>query len=219
MNNTDILSLELRAAEQEARDILTKEGIDPAKIERQFFSGWPGTKVGFVDIGYLNPKLSDFREAAHYAYRMIGTVGLIREMLKECKDDEELRRMIYMLNLGQFKTTTEVGLNEPRARKFLKRESAQAGGKAKKGKHGPVRKLIEAIIKDLQVEGQSVKNRVIKDRLKDRKYCSKFSDFENITYDLEEQTLSFIIPTDRGDSGYEIKLSTLSKIISELKPK
>lgn len=218
MNNTDILMLELEAAEQEARDILTKEGIDPGQIGRHFFSGWPGAKVGFVDIGYINPKLSDFRDAAHYAYGMIGAVMLIREALKECRDDEELKRMTYMLNLGQFKTTTEVGLNEPRARKYLKRESAQTGGKAKKGKYGPVRKLIEAVIKDLQVEGQLVSNRVIKDRLKDKKYCSKFSDFENITYDLEEQTLSFAIPTDRGDSGYEIKLSTLSKIISELKP-
>ena len=219
MNNTDILMLDLEAAEQEAGDILVKEGIDPSLIGRHYFSGWPGTKVGFVDIGYINPKLSSFKETAHYAYRMLGAVMLIREALKECKDDEGLTRMTYMLNLGQFKTTTEVGLNEPRARKYLKRESAQAGGKSKKGKHGPVRKLIESVIKDLQKEGQLVSNKGIKDRLKDRKYCSKFSDFENITYDLDEQTLSFIIPTDRGDSGYEIKLSTLNKIISELKPK
>src|SRR3989304_9405407 len=122
MNNTDILMLELGAAEQEARDILTKEGIDPDKIGRQFFSGWPGTKVHFVDIGYINPKLSSFSEAAHYAYRMLGVVMLIKEMLKDCKDDEELKRMTYILNLGQFKVNTEVGLTVPTARKFLKRE-------------------------------------------------------------------------------------------------
>lgn len=219
MNNTDILLLDLEAAEKDARDILTKEGIDPDKIERHLFSGWPETKIYFADIGHLNPKLSDFSETAHYCYRMLGVVMLIREMMQECKDDDELRRMTYLLNLGQFRVLTEVGLNIPGARKFFTGEFSSKGGKGKKGQYGPVRKLIEAVIKDLQIEGQSVNNRIIKERLKDSRYCLKFSDFEDIVYDLEEQTLSFGIPTDRGESCYVIKLSTLNKIISELKPK
>lgn len=220
MNSTDILTLELGAAEKEARDILIKEGIDPDKIGRHLFTGWPENKVYFADIGYLNPKLSDFNEAAHFAYRMLGAVILIRDMLKECKDDDELRRMTYLLNLGTFRELAEVGLNVPRARKYFTREFSGKGGKGKKGQYGPVRKLIEAVIRDLQAEGLSINQRNIKNKLIDKKYIKTLSDsFSDVILDIEEQTLSFGIPTDRGESFYVIKLSYLNKLISELRPK
>ncbi|MCC7203112.1 MAG: hypothetical protein IT393_10695 [Nitrospirae bacterium] len=144
------LNLELDATEKEARDILKNEGIDPDKIGRHFFGGWPETKIHFVDIGYINSKLSDFNEAAHYAYSLLGFVILTREMINNCKDEEELRRMVYSINLGKFFILANVGLNIPEARKFFKREASSMGGKGKRGAEGPVKQTVRRILKEIE---------------------------------------------------------------------
>ena len=58
--------------------------------------------------------------------------------------------MTYILNLGQFRANTEVGLNVPRARKFFGREFSGIGGKGKKGAEGPVKQTIRRIIKEIR---------------------------------------------------------------------